>query len=142
VARTRDRRTLRFSDSGDPDVERAYRTQWVSPDLWAREADRVRAAANEPPDLVVVDALDRWTCGSCGTAGTGLLLMQDDEPHCLPCVQLDHLVYLPAGDAGRTRRARKASNLTAVVVRFSRTRKRYERQGLLVEPQALDGLAP
>jgi hypothetical protein len=27
--------------------------------------------------------------------------------------------------------------MTAVVVRFSRTRKRYERQGLLAEPDAL-----
>ena len=71
--------------------------------------------------------------------GTGLLLMQDDEPHCLRCVQLDHLVFLPAGDARRTRRAHRASTLTAVVVRFSRTHKRYERQGLLVEPHAVDG---
>jgi hypothetical protein len=28
------------------------------------------------------------------------------------------------------------------VVRFSRTRKRYERQGLLVEPHAVDGQSP
>jgi hypothetical protein len=69
--------------------------------------------------------------------------MQDDEPHCMRCVQLDHLVFLAAGDARRTRRARRASTLTAVVVRFSRTRKRYERQGLLVEPEALqDGSRP
>jgi hypothetical protein len=30
-----------------------------------------------------------------------------------------------------------ASARSAVVVRFSKARKRYERQGLLVEPQAL-----
>ena len=64
--------------------------------------------------------------------------MQDDQPHCMRCVGLDHLEFLPAGDANRTRRAHRASSLTAVVVRFSRTRRRYERQGLLVEPQALD----
>ena len=52
--------------------------------------------------------------------------------------QLDHLVFLPAGDAKRTRKAHRASRLTAVVVRFSRTRRRYERQGLLVEPDALE----
>lgn len=33
VARTRDRRPLRFSTSGNPDIERAYRTHWVSPAL-------------------------------------------------------------------------------------------------------------
>ena len=68
--------------------------------------------------------------------------MQDDEPHCLRCARLDHLVFLPARDANRTRRAHRASSLTAVVVRFSRSRKRYERQGLLVEPAALDAAEP
>jgi hypothetical protein len=43
----------------------------------------------------------------------------------------------PAGDAALTRRAKGASRLSAVVVRFSRSRKRYERQGILVEEQAL-----
>ena len=47
------------------------------------------------------------------------------------------MVYLPSGDAALTRRARKHSVLAAVVVRFSRLRGRYERQGLLVEESAL-----
>ena len=138
VARTRDRRMLRFSVSGNPDIERAYRTHWVSPDLSTRKAERLRADANRPPDLVVVAPLHEWTCADCGATSDDLLLMEDDAPHCLRCVQLDHLVFLPAGDATRTRRAHRASNLTAIVVRFSRTRKRYERRGLLVEPDALD----
>jgi hypothetical protein len=50
---------------------------------------------------------------------------------------MDHLVFLPSGDAGLTRRAHRTSELSAVVVRFSRSRKRYERQGLLVENAAL-----
>ncbi len=48
-----------------------------------------------------------------------------------------YLVYLPRGDATLTRRARKYSKLSAVVVRFSRARRRYERQGALVEQDAL-----
>ena len=138
VARTRDRRRLRFSVSGKPDIELAYRTHWVSPDLSARKAERLRAATSQPPDLVVVAPFNDWTCADCATTGKDLLLMQDDEPHCLRCAQLDHLVFLPAGDAKRTRKAHRASRLTAVVVRFSRTRRRYERQGLLVEPDALE----
>ena len=51
---------------------------------------------------------------------------------------LDHLVFLAAGDAALTRRAKKASTLSAVVVRWSRTRKRYERQGILIEEAALE----
>jgi hypothetical protein len=49
-----------------------------------------------------------------------------------------HLVFLPSGDAALTRRAKANSRLSAVVVRFSRARKRYERQGILVEEDALD----
>ena len=52
---------------------------------------------------------------------------------CLSCADLDHLVYLPSGDAALTRRAGKYSTLSAVVQKWSRARKRYERQELLVE---------
>jgi deoxyribonuclease-4 len=41
VARSRDRRALRFSESGDPGVERACRTHWVSPRLSERERERL-----------------------------------------------------------------------------------------------------
>lgn len=50
---------------------------------------------------------------------------------------MDHLVFLPPGDATMSRRAKRASRLSAVVVRFSRSRKRYEQQGILVKEQAL-----
>lgn len=55
----------------------------------------------------------------------------------MSCADLAHLVFLPSGDAALTRRASKYSGLRAVLVRFSRARKRYERQGILVEEQAL-----
>ena len=57
---------------------------------------------------------------------------------CLSCSDLDHLVMLPSGDAALTRRARAQSKLSAVVLKWSRARKRYERQGLLVEQEALE----
>lgn len=47
-------------------------------------------------------------------------------------------MWLPRGDPALTGRARKHSQLSAVVVQWSRTRKRYERQGLLVEEDALE----
>ena len=64
-------------------------------------------------------------------------MMEDPGPICMECAELDHLVFLPSGDAALTRRARRASGLSAVVVRFSRARGRYERQGVLIEAQAL-----
>ncbi|MGH3921792.1 MAG: hypothetical protein ACRDTT_02765 [Pseudonocardiaceae bacterium] len=136
VARTRDRRSLRFSVSGATEIERAYRTHWVSPELSAAKRERLAERQSRPPDLVVISPLKDWTCTTC--SGTGdLLIMQDAGPVCLRCAGLDHLVFLPSGDAGFTRRAHRASELSAVVVRFSRSRKRYERQGLLVEDAAL-----
>jgi hypothetical protein len=56
----------------------------------------------------------------------------------MACSDLDHLMFLPSGDVALTRRATKASTLSAVVVRWSRSRKRYERQGTLVEESALE----
>jgi len=56
---------------------------------------------------------------------------------CLDCADLDHLEFLPSGDAALTRRATKHSKISAVVLQFSRARNRYERQGVLVEEEAL-----
>jgi hypothetical protein len=66
------------------------------------------------------------------------LLMEAEQPLCLPCAGLGDLEFLAAGDMALTRRATKHSERAAVVVRFSRSRKRYERQGILVETAALD----
>lgn len=90
----------------------------------------------KPTGLVVIEPVRDWACAECAGTG-GFLRMEDAGPLCLACADLDHLVFLPAGDATLTRRATKASSLSAVVVRWSRTRKRYERQGVLVEEQAL-----
>jgi len=137
VARTRDRRPLQFTVDGDPAIERAYRTHWVSPELSEAKRERLKQRQSRAPDLVVISPLKDWTCASCGGTGS-FLFMEGDGPLCLTCADLDHLVFLPAGDAALSRRAKKESGLAAVVVRFSRSRKRYERQGILVEEAALD----
>ncbi len=137
VSATRDRRPLRFSKSGGAAIERAYRTHWLSPELRAKEVERVRERAARAPDLLVISPTRDWECASCG--GTGeFLVMEKGGPVCLGCADMDHLVFLPAGDAALSRRAKAASRLWAVVVRFSRSRRRYERQGLLVEEAALE----
>jgi hypothetical protein len=64
-------------------------------------------------------------------------MMEDPGPACLGCVGLDDLEFLPVGDALLSRRVKAKSMRCAVVVRFSRSRRRYERQGLLVEPLVL-----
>jgi hypothetical protein len=137
VARTPARQTLRFSKSGNPTIEQLYRTHWVSAKLSERKRERLAEKAARAPELVVILPLNsEWRCHRCGGAGD-LLVMETPGPACLRCVGLDDLVFLPAGDALLTRRAKANSARHAVVVRFSKSRGRYERQGLLVEPEAL-----
>ncbi len=79
------------------------------------------------------------SCFECGRelSKGDFLYLEDDKGLCLSCADMDHLLFLPAGDAALTRRARKLSRLSAVVLKWSRARKRYERQGILVEEEGL-----
>ncbi len=80
-------------------------------------------------------------CDECGEQlgrGAWIQLQEDKGAVCLECADLDHLAFLPSGDAALTRRSRKHSKLSAVVLKWSKARKRYERQGLLVENDAID----
>ena len=138
VARTRDRRSLRLSKSSDREIELAYRTHWVSPELSERKRARMAERQSRPPELVVISAVTDFTCSLCGSQDGGWLIMEDSGPECMRCADMAHLVFLPSGDAALTRRAKAGSRLSAVVVRFSRARGRYERQGMLVEERALE----
>jgi len=138
VMRRPSRPALRFSKSGNPDVEKQYRTHWVSPALSERKREKLEEKANRPPELVVISPLHAdWTCHACGGTEGGLLMMEEAGPACLKCAGLGELKFLPSGDAKLTRRATAYSTTRAVVVRFSKTRGRYERQGLLVDADAL-----
>lgn len=67
-----------------------------------------------------------------------ITLTRDKGALCLSCADLDHLIFLSPGNAALTRRAHKHSTLSAVVLKWSQSRKRYERQGLLIEETALE----
>ncbi len=138
LARSRAREPLRFSASGDEAIERAFRTHWLAPELTDRERARLSERQNRPPELVVIWPLKDFTCSICGAESGGLLMMEESGAVCMGCADMGHLVLLPSGDAALTKRARAASRLWAVVVRFSRSRGRYERQGILVEEDALE----
>ncbi len=91
-------------------------------------------------DLKVFISSRDSTCDECGEhlgRKAWIILVEDKGALCLACADLDHLLFLLAGDAALTRRSRKYSTLVAVVLQWSRARKRYERQGLLVEEDAL-----
>jgi hypothetical protein len=91
-------------------------------------------------DLKVFITSQDSTCDECGEKlghHAWITLVENKGALCLSCADLDHLVFLPSGNAALTRRSAKHSTLTAVVLQWSRVRKHYERQGLLVEEAAL-----
>lgn len=91
-------------------------------------------------DLKVFITSREATCDECGDElGRGAWIMLAGEKGALrlTCADLDHLVFLPSGDAALTRRSRKYSTLSAVVLQWSKASRRYKRQGLLVEEEAL-----
>ncbi len=108
------------------------------------EPARSRAQAapeSKPEEIKVFITSTAATCDECGEElgrGAWITLVRDKGALCLACADLDHLIFLESGDAALTRRARKHSTLSAVVLQWSRSRKRYERQGLLVETAALE----
>lgn len=100
----------------------------------------VRQEKRESEILVFISRRES-TCDECKEElghGAWITLNRRKGALCLSCADLDHLVFLAPGDTALTRRARKYSTLAAVVLEWSRTRKRYERQGLLVENEALE----
>jgi hypothetical protein len=104
------------------------------------EVSKQPEAAGAAPELIVFSILRASQCSQCKVkleSGSSLTL-EKGQPLCMTCADLDHLIFLPRGDTALTRRARKHSSLSVVVVKFSRARGRYERQGVLVEEAALD----
>jgi hypothetical protein len=121
------------------------RDRWMSCDtivfLGLRAmAEKAKKAKNNTKDEIVVFSVVKDTaCTECGEElGKGRLLrLEQEKALCMDCADLDRLEFLPSGNAAVTRRASAYSTLRAVVVRWSRARKRYERQGILAEPQAI-----
>lgn len=95
---------------------------------------------NQTDDLKVFISNRDSKCDECHEQlgrQAWILLAGERGALCLACADLDHLAFLASGAAALTRRAKKHSRLHAVVLKWSRARKRYERQGLLVEEEAL-----
>ena len=111
------------------------------PRLASQRFGDMAVAKPEQDEIKVFISHRDSTCGECLEelgSKAWITLVRDKGALCLSCADLDQLIFLASGDAALTRRARKHSLLSAVVLKWSRARKRYERQGLLVEERALE----
>jgi hypothetical protein len=131
---------LHVSGNADPEKERFFRTHYGPAGLSKQKDQQLEKRLSKTPDLVVYQMVsERAECSECQAelfAGDAIF-MEKGQVLCLTCADLDHLEFLPSGGATLTRRARKNSPLSAVVVRFQRRRRRYERQGILVTHEAI-----
>jgi hypothetical protein len=132
---------LHVTTGEDPAREEFFLTRYIPNNLSDAKTRRTVAKMSKPEDIVVFETVSQSViCTECKTALAkgDFLFMEKGRPLCLSCADLDYLDYLRSGDAALTRRARKYSRLSAIVVRFARARRRYERQGILVEPDAIE----
>ncbi|WP_160114343.1 MULTISPECIES: DUF2293 domain-containing protein [Aquimarina] len=85
---------------------------------------------------------EKLRCIQCGKRiPVGKSFVAESEKHkgtCFSCSPFGGYVLLPPGDAAMTRRSKKHSTLCAVVWAWNQRRKRYERQGQLVEEIAIE----
>jgi len=79
-------------------------------------------------------------CPKCGqpVCQNDYITFGDGKLLCARCVGIDTLVFLGSGDVALTRRAAAHTGKKYPVFKFNRTRKRNERQGVLVTQVALD----
>jgi hypothetical protein len=131
---------LQITRDGDPQREEFFRTHYAPAETSAGKSRQIEKKLAKAPDIVVYELASQSSkCDQCGAElwKGEFLYVEQGKAHCMTCADLDHLEFLPAGDTALTRRTRKHSQLSAVVVRFSRARKRYERQGILATPEAI-----
>lgn len=91
-------------------------------------------------DLLIYIIRRDSQCAECGEEllHGSFLYLEKGKPLCLSCADLDHLEFLSRGDMALTLRAKKKSKIYTIVLQWSRTRKRYERQGILAEQEAIE----
>jgi hypothetical protein len=94
--------------------------------------------AESIPEVFVV--LFDTTCVGCSVPlGRGSWATRTDQNmKCLPCSELGGLEFLPSGDVALTRAAQRLSERKAVVLRFNKSKRRCERQGILVTAEAIE----
>ena len=130
---------LRFSISGHPEIEKSYSTHYISPALSEAKEKRIQEKMDNPPELTVLRVFKDSECEACKKKipNGSFLFVEVGQSLCLSCAKLDELEYLPRGNANLTRYVTKNSTTHVVIVEFSRFRKKYERQGILVEKTIL-----
>jgi hypothetical protein len=102
------------------------------------------AESKKPSDPAVYSLSKQSRCFNCDTRqepGDIVKLIDgkdEREVQCKNCAGLSGFKVVRAGDAKITRLAKKYSPQRFVILKWSELWKTYERQGLLVQPEAIE----
>lgn len=90
--------------------------------------------------ILVFPSQGEGDCAHCAAplCQSAFVTFKNNAIACVKCGGLENLEFLPSGNTALTRRATALSEVKYVVLKFSRARKRYERQGILARPEILD----
>lgn len=89
--------------------------------------------------ILVFPSQGEGDCAHCAAPlyQSAFVTFKNNAIACVKCGGLENLEFLPSGNTALTRRATALSEVKYVVLKFSRARKRYERQGILARPEIL-----
>jgi hypothetical protein len=134
-------RTLQLTENGDATFESLLCTRYRQRGISEAQKARIEKKANKEREILVwINSHEDVVCADCQSpvGRHNFVFLERGSQYCLDCADLGHLEFLPSGDATLTRRAKKFSPLSALVMEFNRRRKRNERRGILVTSEAID----
>ncbi|MCJ8329508.1 MAG: DUF2293 domain-containing protein [Lentisphaeria bacterium] len=120
--------------------EALYQRYYFANDLTDRKRKSIeKKLTAEPSPRIFLKVGKDTECEMCETPifKGDFFYLDIQKPYCMKCLNLNHLSFLPSGDATLSRRAREFSESFAEVVEWSR-RGRYERRGILVDEAAIE----
>ena len=132
-AKALQKKELQSSENACPKTEEDYRTHYISSTLSTKKWQKLQEKLEKPPEHIVFSIITDSQCSQCNKElhKGNFLYKTQDNVLCMTCAGFGDLVFLPSGDMQLTRYSKKHSKKSAIVVKFSRARKRYERPGIL-----------
>ena len=137
-ANTKHATPLKISNDPTCELEIIYRTHYFK-NISLQQQKLLLEKIYSPEELIVFKSIRDSSCMNCKRAlfKNMLFFIEEDKTLCLSCAELDHLIFLSSGNSSLTLKAKKYSSLVAVVLIYGHDKRRYKRQGILIEQQAL-----
>ncbi|MBS0654165.1 MAG: hypothetical protein JSR46_00160 [Verrucomicrobia bacterium] len=136
---SKSKQELRFSKSGHPQIEQSYRTHYISPILFEIKEQKIQDKLHNPPEQVVIQTTIDSQCTACEKKlpVKSYLFTEGGKALCLPCANLQTWAFLSSINRRLARFLKRENAKFIPVKKFTRSDKRYQRQGILLDRETL-----